>query len=122
MDERSPQDRGPLPPGRGGEVEDFEELDRMASEWTSRLQADGPSVDPDRVWSHIASRMDEVQIETGLRQRISTTVHRPLRMLTRAARFATVTGDSWGGPLVVGLFALVVVAILIAARCAQVPG
>lgn len=91
--------------------------DSEAAAWMSGFATSGPHVDPDRVWLQIAAQLEEV--ESPPRPPVARACAGVGRGFQRAARFATITGGGWGGPLVVGLFAVLVIAALIAARTSQ---
>ena len=88
-----------------------------SASWMARFANSGPAVDPDRVWLQITTQLD--QAESPPRPLVTRAFIGVGRAFQRAARFATITGGGWGGPLVVGLFAILVVAALIAARTSQ---
>jgi hypothetical protein len=91
--------------------------DSEAAAWMSGFAASGPPVDHDGVWLQIAAQLDEVESpRRPIAVRAGASVGRGFQ---RIARFATITGGGWGGPLVVGLFAVLVIAALIAARTSQ---
>lgn len=99
---------------------------REAEAWVEGLRSSGERVDPDRVWARIVAELDleaPVTDRQGKRSPLFRTrslperaFAPPVRALRRAARFATVTDGGWGGPLVVGLFAVLVIAVIVAAR------
>jgi len=92
-------------------------VDHDASLWVEQFAASGPPVDPDRVWRQIAAQLDDVVPPP--RSRVVRSYRGAGRALRKVARFATITGGGWGGPLVVGLFAILVIAALVAARTPQ---
>jgi len=74
--------------------------------------SDGASeVDPDRVWDSISPRLRPPAPDT--QQRGVRLALLPWRGLQRTARFASITGAGWGGPITVALFAALVVLSLL---------
>lgn len=94
--------------------------DRDAAARLSELATTGLALDADRIWLQIEGRLDEY--ESPPDSLLLRTCGRAGSAFRRAARFATITGGGWGGPAVVGLFAILVIAALIAARTSEGPG
>lgn len=91
--------------------------DDEAAFWIAQFAKSGPPVDPDRVWLQIAAQLEEA--EPPRSALIARAFRGAAQGFQRVARFATITGGGWGGPLVVGLFAVLIIAALIAARTSQ---